>query len=180
MCSVLQVVVCPFNFEHCVVCPLLIYGLWLPILYLQARLAVSYIIDYLNISEYRENILTTYVIDYLSAIAHISWYILMGKFMTRCYKWINIPCDSHKPAVIMCLKRLSTFNDSTSNIIQYFSSVKKRRAIQFKSDKGTQSTLTINRWIYIPITYTVCWYTTLYQVEPVVWVSITTSRDSDE
>jgi hypothetical protein len=104
---------------------------------------------------YRENILTTYVIDYLSAIAHISWYILMGKFRTRCYKWINIPCDSHKPAAIMCLKRLSTFNDSTSNIIQYFSSVKKRRTIQFKSDKGTQSTLTINRWIYIPITYSV-------------------------
>ena len=29
----------------------------------------------------------------------------------------------------------------------------------------------------MPITYIVWWYTTLYQVEPVVWTSITTSRD---
>jgi hypothetical protein len=28
----------------------------------------------------------------------------------------------------------------------------------------------------IPITYIVYWYNTLYQVEPVVWTSITTSR----
>jgi len=30
------------------------------------------------------------------------------------------------------------------------------------------------------ITYIVCWYKTLYQVESVVWTSITTSRDSDK
>ena len=29
------------------------------------------------------------------------------------------------------------------------------------------------------MTYIVCWYKTLYQVEPVVWTSITTSHDSD-
>jgi hypothetical protein len=34
--------------------------------------------------------------------------------------------------------------------------------------------------IYIPITYIVWWYNTLYQAESVVWTSITTSRDSDE
>ena len=33
---------------------------------------------------------------------------------------------------------------------------------------------------YIPITYIVWWYKTLYQVEYVVWTSITTSRESDE
>jgi hypothetical protein len=32
----------------------------------------------------------------------------------------------------------------------------------------------------IPITYIVWWYNTLYQIEPVVWTSIITSRDSDE
>ena len=32
--------------------------------------------------------------------------------------------------------------------------------------------------IYIPITYIVWWYKTLYQVESVVWTSITTSRES--
>jgi len=33
---------------------------------------------------------------------------------------------------------------------------------------------------YIPITYIVWWYKTLYQVEPVMWTSITTSHGSDE
>ena len=32
----------------------------------------------------------------------------------------------------------------------------------------------------IPITYIVWWYKTLYQVQPVVWTSITTSHESDE
>jgi hypothetical protein len=33
---------------------------------------------------------------------------------------------------------------------------------------------------YIPIICIVWWYKTLYQVEPFVWTSITTSRESDE
>jgi hypothetical protein len=34
LCSVLYIVACPFSFDHCVVCPSLIYRLWLPLWYL--------------------------------------------------------------------------------------------------------------------------------------------------
>ena len=35
---VLQIVVCPFSFGHCVVCSSSIYGFWLPLWYLQTLL----------------------------------------------------------------------------------------------------------------------------------------------
>ena len=41
---VLQIIDCPFSFGHCVVCSSSIYGLWLPLWYLQTLLPVVVII----------------------------------------------------------------------------------------------------------------------------------------
>jgi len=38
ICNVLQIIVCPFSFSHCVVCLSSIYGFWLSLWYLQTLL----------------------------------------------------------------------------------------------------------------------------------------------
>ena len=48
MCSVLEIVVCPFG--HCVVCPSFIYGFWLPLWYLLA--IVLYVLLLYTASDY--------------------------------------------------------------------------------------------------------------------------------